>query len=201
MNELQYSSAIKDLPFLYLETRKTALFLMEGKTHEEIVQLSVSENIYQLEKEKRRKELPQKILKRLDSLNRDLIHIIAFGNNDDAKLVTFLSIIKTDRLFFEFMEEVYFEKYISKQYSVVERDFVYYFNLKTAQNERVAGWQKTNLEKVKRTYIRILIEAGFAKQIPDGFEIKKPFCSKETLNSILLDDNEYYAKLMLLTEA
>lgn len=201
MSELQYSSAIKDLPFLYLETKKTALLLEEGKTPNEIVELSVSENIYQLEKEKRRKELPQKVLKRLESIDPDLIKVIAYGNNSDSKIVTLLSILKTDRLFFEFMYEIYLEKYISKQLKISDSDFSYYFNSKINQSEKVAGWQQTNLEKVKRTYIRILIEAGLAKQSENGCEIEKPICSKETVSLILSKKDEVYARVMLLVGA
>ena len=198
MSELQYSSAIKDLPFLYLETRKTALLLEDGKNPEEIVELSVLENIYQLEKEKRRKELPQKILKRLENLNSNLIEVIAYGNDNDAKLITLLAILKADRLFFEFMDEVYFEKYLSKQLKITDSDFALFFNNKTIQSERVAGWQQANLEKVKRTYIKVLIEAGLAKQSSVGVEIEKPFCSQDILNLLSNNDNEIYAKVMLL---
>lgn len=201
MSELQYSSAIKDLPFLYLETRKTALLLKDGKQPEEIVELSVSENIYQLEKEKRRKELPQKVLKRLESVNSDLIGVIAYGNDNDARLVTLLAILKTDRLFFEFMDEIYLEKYTARQLKITDSDFTFFFNNKIAQSDRVAGWQQTNLEKVKKTYIKILIEAGLVKKTSDVAEIVKPVCSKDTLTLLLNEDDEKYANAMLLIGA
>lgn len=201
MSELQYSSAIKDLPFLYLETRKTALLLKDGKQPEEIVELSVSENIYQLEKEKRRKELPQKVLKRLESINSDLMGVIAYGNDNDARLVTLLAILKTDRLFFEFMDEIYLEKYTARQLKITDSDFTFFFNNKIAQSDRVAGWQQTNLEKVKKTYIKILIEAGLVKKTSDVAEIVKPVCSKDTLTLLLNEDDEKYANAMLLIGA
>lgn len=201
MSELQYSSAIKDLPFLYLETRKTALLLKDGKQPEEIVELSVSENIYQLEKEKRRKELPQKVLKRLESINSDLIGVIAYGNDNDARLITLLAILKTDRLFFEFMDEIYLEKYTARQLKITDSDFTFFFNNKIAQSDRVAGWQQTNLEKVKKTYIKILIEAGLVKKTSDVAEIVKPVCSKDTLTLLLNEDDEKYANAMLLIGA
>lgn len=72
-------------------------------------------NIYQLEKEKRRRYLPLRMHKRLGTIDMPLLHILADGRDDDARLIAFLALIKSDRLLFEFMREVYADKFQFKQ--------------------------------------------------------------------------------------
>jgi hypothetical protein len=59
---LPYTSSIKDMPFLFTDMRRTAQLLCEGKTKEEILELSLKANIYQLDKEKRRRDLPLRMI-------------------------------------------------------------------------------------------------------------------------------------------
>lgn len=53
---------------MFSEMRRTARLLCEGKTDESIVHLSMGQNIYQLNREKRRRDVPLRMIKRL-SLN------------------------------------------------------------------------------------------------------------------------------------
>ena len=86
-NGLQYTSSIKDMPLMFSEMKRTALFLCDGKSSDEIVGLSMSENIYQLEKPKRRRDVPLRMIKRLSIIGQALVEVIAHGNVTDAKLV------------------------------------------------------------------------------------------------------------------
>lgn len=196
--ELEYSSAIKEFPLLFLETRRTAQLLCDGQNDDEIIELSVKNNIFQLEKERRRKDLPKKILKRLSSLDKNLIEVIANGRDENAKLIAMLAIIKTDRLFFEFMRDVYADKFISGQMEISDKDFITFLNCKIHESEKVAKWKQDNLEKIRSTYKKILYDAGLAKKNCNEIQIIQPICDKEIMELLKGNDNGIYANAMLL---
>ena len=68
--ELPYTSSIKDMPLMFSEMKRTALLLCEGKSVDEIVSLSMDKNIYQLEKEKRRRDVPFRMIKRFSAIGQ-----------------------------------------------------------------------------------------------------------------------------------
>ena len=87
--ELKYTSSIKDMPLMFSEMKRTALLLCEDKTENEIVALSMEKNIYQIDKEKRRRDVPLRMIKRLSAIEKPLIEIIAKGYDNEAKLIAF----------------------------------------------------------------------------------------------------------------
>ena len=87
---------------MFLEMKKTAILLCEGKTADEIFKLSIKDNIYQLEKEKRRRSMPLKMTKRLATLKMPLIKALVEGTTDEGKLIAFLAMMKAERIVFEY---------------------------------------------------------------------------------------------------
>lgn len=195
--ELSYTSSIKDMPFLFPEMRRTAQLLCAGKTPEDIVQFSMTENIYQLEKEKRRRDVPLRMLKRLQTIEESLVAVVADGRDDEAKLIAFLALIKADRLLFEFMREVYADRFYSGREEITDQDYLEFIERKTQNSDVVAKWTSNNLVRIRNTYKNILCEAGLAKRSGDLLTIQKPIADHELL-SLLGDGNKLYAKAMLL---
>ncbi|MCG9969220.1 DUF1819 family protein [Pelotomaculum terephthalicicum JT] len=195
--ELPYTSSIKDMPFMFSDMRRTAQLLCEGKTREEIIELSMTANIYQLEKEKRRRDLPLRMLKRLGTLDMPLVSIVANGRDEDAKLIAFLALIKSDRLFFEFMREIYSDKFLSGQTEIDDKEFLTFIERKAQNDDTVAGWTPNNLVRIRNTYKNILCEAGLAKKDKDALIILKPVCNRK-IPALLKGENAPYAKAMLL---
>lgn len=197
ITNIDYSSAIKEWPLMFAETRKTAILLCEGKSETDIIQLSKINNIYQLDKEIRRTKLPQKILVRLHSLCDEQIHFLADGNETTAILICFLGVIKTDRLLFEFMSEVYYEKLSSGQAEVTDKDFIIFFERKINESAKIAKWTGKNLGQIKNAYKRIIVEAGLAKKQNSNLILIRAVCEKNEA-SIIRKHSEIFANAMFL---
>ncbi len=192
---MEYSSAIKEWPLLFPETRKTAILICEGKTEVEIIELSKSINIYQLTKEIRRIKLPQKILVRLRSLTEEHKHLLAYGIETTSKLVCFLGVMKTDILLLEFMQEIYAEKVSLRQEEIIDSDFAVFFDRKANESQKVAEWTSNNLKQIRNAYKRMLVDAGLAKKRSSDLIITIPICDENELK-IIRRGNEIYADLM-----
>ena len=169
-NKSVYSSYIKDMPFLFLETREAAKLVADGADIESIVSLSTEQNIFQLDKERRRLKLAQKVASRLSVLSVGQINVLATASEETAKLITFYAVIKTDLLFFEFMKDVYSEKQNLGQYDIEDKDIISFLRSK----EEIAKWTDNNFVRVKNTYKAILCEAGLATRNGSALKIQKP---------------------------
>lgn len=197
VSRLTYTSSIKDMPFMFSEMRRTAGLLCDGKTQEEIVELSMTQNIYQLEKEKRRRDVPLRMINRLSTIEVPLITVLANGRDDDAKLIAFLVLMKADRLLFEYMCEVYADKFHLGQNEINDQDFLSFIERKGQNSEIVAKWTDNNLVRVRNTYKNILCEAGLAKRVGRALLIQKPI-SNPYIRELIKGENVAYSKAMLL---
>lgn len=165
-----YSSYIKDMPFLFLEMRKAAKLVAGGVNMESIVSLSVEKNIFQLDKERRRLKLAQKVSSRLLVLTKQQIIVLATNGEINAKLVAFYAVIKTDLLFFDFMNDVYAEKQQIGQTEIIDKDIIAFLHSK----DEIAKWTDNNFVRVKNTYKSILCEAGLSVRDKLALKIQKP---------------------------
>jgi hypothetical protein len=178
-NRIEYKSTIKSRPFFYIETKKVAHLIWQGFDFDKIKVMSLSENIFQVKTEARKKEIASIITKRLKSLDNYLINKIANSDPATSKLIVLYSILKEDRLFFEFMYEVYREKMIYKDNFLTDKDFNIFFESKKQQSEKVASWDDYTIYKLKQVYIRILSESGLLKNQKGDRELDKVYLDNE----------------------
>lgn len=181
IEEMEYKSTIKKLPFLFLEMKKAANFALQGLTDDEIRKKAVDDNIFQVKTEARKKEIASIVLKRLKILDEVLLHKLVHGDIETGKLIVLYAIMKTDRLFFEFMNEVFKEKLIVKDYVIEDKDFNLFFDRKKEQSERVSSWDDYTFYKIKQVFIRMLYEAGLINNRRDR-KIIKPFLDRSIID-------------------
>lgn len=191
---LQYTSTIKDFPLLYLEMKKTAILLTESKTADEILKLSVEDNIYQLDYEKRRRSMPLKMTKRLATLKMPLIKALANSTADEGKLIAFLALMKAERLVFEYMLDVYADK--AENDELTNLDFMQFADRLSANSEKVAGWKTETLKDLNKRIKSILCDAGLAKRTKEVVTVQRPIVDSD-LCRLLSDDDWAYAKAII----
>ncbi len=178
--QLKYSTRIKSTPFLYLELKKMAKLKINNPdmTDKELKQQAVEENLFQVNTDSRSKTIASATIRRIRALDDYLLDKLLNGTIETGKQIAIYSILKTNRLFYEFMKEVYLEKYILKDPYLEDKDFNIFFQNKAEQSERVAGWSDYTYYKLKQVIIRVLFEAGLIKDQKER-EIVKPIINQE----------------------
>ncbi|MBU3210066.1 DUF1819 family protein [Clostridium algidicarnis] len=176
---MEYKSTIKSRPYLYKETKKAASLINKGLEVEGIKNKSLEGNIFQLESETRKREVASIIVARLKDLDKLIIDKIVEGNIETSKILVLYAIIKTDRLFFEFMNEVYKEKLLLRDLFLRDKDFNRFFQSKREQSEKVASWTEYTFKKLKQVYVRILFECGLIENQKGDRKIKTPILDSE----------------------
>ena len=190
--ELEYKSTLKLTSFLFKETKRAAELIYKGFSDREIREMSKNENIFQVNTDARKSEIASTVLRRIKALDCFLIEKIADGNIDTSKQIVIYAIMKTDRLFFEFMYEVYREKILLGDFTLQDKDFNIFFERKKEQSERVASWNDYTFYKLKQVYMRILSEAGLIKNQKNGAGIIKPIVDEDISYHLkVLGDTKY----------
>ena len=194
---LEYKSTIKTRSYLYLEMKKAASLYLQGFSADDLRQKALDENIFSLNSENRIKEIASTVSERLEALDGKLLDRLANGNLETSKQVALYAILKTDRLFFEFMQEVYREKYLIRDYLIKDKDFAIFFQRKAEQSRKVAEWQDYTFYKLKQVYKRILVEAGFVKKNKTDVEITRPLIEQELAGHLNKKGDSIYLQAML----
>ncbi len=176
---MEYKSTIKSRPYLYKETKKVSSLINEGLDVSGIKEKSLQDNIFQLESEARKREVASIITARLKDLDKQIIYNIENSNIETSKILVLYAILKNDRLFFEFINEVYKEKILLKDLFIKDKDFNVFFQNKREQSEKVASWSEYTFKKLKQVYIRILFESGLIVNQKGDREIKIPIIESE----------------------
>jgi len=158
--EPQYFANLTGEPYLYFELKQVSKLTLAGLSPTEIRVKIKEENLFQSATTKSMDKLLSATLKRVAVLDVPLLNLIVHGSLHTSKLVALIAILKTNRLFFEFLEEVYQEKVRLGEEALEPKDFRIFFNNKAEQSPKVAGWQEYTLKKLSAVYSRILYEAG-----------------------------------------
>ncbi len=183
IEKMEYKTTIKTLPFLFLEMKKAANLVLQGLTEAEIRKKAVDENIFQVNTETRRREIAAMVLRRINVLDGVLLHKLAHGDVETGKLTALYAIMKTDRLFFEFMNEVFKDKLIVKEDTIEDKDFNLFFARKKEQSEKVASWDDYTFYKIKQVFLRMLYEAGLINNKKER-KIIKPFLDRSIIEHL-----------------
>lgn len=192
-----YTSTLKTRSFLYLELKKASSLYLEGNSTDQIKGFALQENLFLYDSNNRMRDIASTVIKRMEVLDEYLVRKIVNGNLATSKFIALYTILKTDRLFFEFMQEVFREKHLLRDATITDRDFNVFFQRKSEQSERVAAWQDYTHYKLQQVYKRILMEAGLAKKCKKNIEITKPIIELDVLKHIKSRGDHIYLKALL----
>lgn len=158
-NNSPYNAAITREQFLFYETRTTARLLTEGWSRKEIVQKIVDENLFQYPTEKSLIKIANCCLRRLYSLeDESLVRMIATQPVDVSKQVCLYAMMCQYRLIWDFMITVIGEKYKKFDTSFGKMDLNVFFMQLQEQDDWVATWTDSTIDKLKQVIKKILVE-------------------------------------------
>ncbi|MGT2616367.1 DUF1819 family protein [Clostridium perfringens] len=194
---MEYKSTIKSRTYLYKETKKAISLINKGLDVDGIKGKSLEDNIFQLESEARKKEVASIITSRIKGLDPYILDKIENSNIETSKILVLYAIAKTDRLFFEFLNEVYKEKIVLKDFYIRDKDFSVFFQSKKEQSEKVDSWSEYTFKKLKQVYIRILFESGLIGNQKGDRKIVVPIIDSDVKEYLYEIGSKPYADAIL----
>ena len=172
-SSLPYSAGLMSQSFWFVEFKAVLRMIANGKSDEEIKQISLSENLFGAPNEYRSRRICGYLLSRSKAVDADLLHLFLNADVDTQKLINLVAILRGDRLFFEFVYEVYREKAYLGQLCLETLDVNSFFTRKGQQSDSIEIWNDTTKKKLKGIYFNFLTDAGLLRKENRVYFIKR----------------------------
>lgn len=186
--KLKYSASIISSSFWFVESRKVAELMLEGYSKDEILEMALEDNIFQVESERRIRDTTNTVYRRLKSFPEEVLEYFIRVDVNSAKVFVLISILKTDNLFFEFMYEVFREHIILGDLTLKNKDFEMFFDNKAYQSDIVSEWVDETRGRLKRGYSNMLSEAGVLDTSNNERVILLPFIDLKFKDILIKND-------------
>lgn len=160
MVEEKYSAGLISQSFWFIEIKKILRLIREGKREDEIKKLCIEENLFGTTNEYRAKRIYGYIWNRVKHLDGKMIELFNESDLSTQKIINLIAIMRCDRLFFEFIYEVYREKNVLGTLIIEDRDANIFFRNKEVQDEKIAKWTDRTKKRLKSSYFNYLIDAN-----------------------------------------
>lgn len=152
--------------FLFYEMRTTAKLMEEGLEENEIIKRIVDNNLFQYPTEKSIRQMAKTCISRLQALDDEsLVTAIATQPTDTSKQVCMYAMMKRYRLIWDFMITVIGEKYRMQNFSFSKMDVNVFFMQLQEQDDYVAGWSDSTINKIRQVIIKVLVDNEYLDNI------------------------------------
>lgn len=178
MTKEGYSAGLVSQSFWFLELRRIVLLRQEGLSYEAIRTACVKENLFGAAKAYRAQRMAGYLVKRLKALDDALVDLFGHADLATQKLINLIAILRTDRLYFEFLYEVYREKAMLGAGVLEDLDVNAFFTQKEQHSDLVAGWEEVTKRRLRSSYLNFLTDAGLLTVIE----------KQRTITPAVLDD-------------
>ena len=185
---MNYSASIISTSFWFLESKKVAELILEGYSKDEILNVALEDNIFQVETERRVRDITNITYRRLKSFPEEVLEYFVRVDVNSAKVFVLISVLKNDKLFFEFMYEVFREHIVLGDLTLKNKDFEMFFDNKSYQSDIVNEWVDETLGRLKRGYINMLSESGVLDTSEKENVILLPFIDLKFKDILIKND-------------
>lgn len=189
---MNYSASIISTSFWFLESKKVAELILEGYSKDEILNAALEDNIFQVETERRVRDITNTTYRRLKSFPEEVLEYFVRVDVNSAKIFVLISVLKSDKLFFEFMYEVFREHIVLGDLTLKNKDFEMFFDNKSYQSDIVSEWVDETLGRLKRAYNTMLSEAGVLDTSGNERVILLPFIDLKFKDILIKNDLRTY---------
>lgn len=185
----KYSSGIAAESFWFVEFRQIIQLRYDSKSWDDIKDLCINDNLLGVTKEYRAKRIYGNLKRRIDALDEELIDIFINADVPTQKIINIFSMAKINRLFFEFLYELYREKIILGVMELEDSDINIFLKNKQDQHEDISKWTDVTMKRLRSTYINFLRDAGLLTVIDKQKAITPPILDV-VLENYLKDNGE-----------
>lgn len=178
------SGALTREQFLFHEMRVTAKLMSSGLDDKQIAEAIIRDNLFQYPTEKSLRNILGGCIRRLKALNDEtLVAAVASQPTEVAKQICLYAMMKNSSLVYDFMVDVIGEKYRFRDLSFGKTDVNAFFFRIQEQDDYVATWSDSTINKIKQVLIKTLVETEYLDNIKSN-KINPVWIDSILLNSI-----------------
>ena len=162
----EYNGGLTREQFLFYEIRIVASLQLQGLSREEIVEEIKHANLFQFPTERMISSIAGTCFKRLDALGSEtLVYHLANAPAEVAKQINLYAMMKYNRVVWDFMTTVIGEKFRTQELAFSGKDLnIFFFGLQE-QNDTVASWRDSTINKIKQVLKKALVECEYLDSV------------------------------------
>lgn len=197
VNGLKYSAGAVSKGFWFQEFKKYNNLLNQGLKDAEIKKMQEEENILLAPSDDYGKKMINEVSKRTRALPKEISNMFNNLPVSDQKILNILGLMMTDRLFFEYMFEVYREKILTGNLKFDDSDIRIFLKNKSEQSEKVAGFTSQTKKRLAGAFKTYLKEANLIVEDKNSLIVKKPILDINLENKMKSKDLYPYLRVFL----
>ncbi len=170
----RYSAGIMSESPWFLEFKKLVQLYHSGLSPQEVRTRCIEENIFGMQTERRVVSTFQYLNRRFQSMDSTLVNLFCDSDLATQKLINLIATVSGDRLFFEFLNEVYREKCILGFDGIEISDANTFFRNKSVESEELAAWKDTTFNKVRNSFFSFMLDANLIQKDGKRFLLTPP---------------------------
>ena len=159
-----YSAGLMSQSFWFIEFKKIVKLVSDGKSQNDIKAACVEENLLGAVNPYRAKRVAGYLTNRVSVLDAREIQMFIESDLATQKLLNLIAVLRTDRLLFEFLFEVYSEKILLGIPVIEDSDTNVFFKNKGAQSNSVEGWKESTKSHLRQCYFNYMADANLLVQ-------------------------------------
>ena len=158
----------------FLEFKKLVLLYHSGLSPEEVKRRCIEENVFGMQTERRVISTFGFLNRRYQQMDSALEDLFCDSDLATQKLINLIAVVSGDRLFFEFLNEVYREKCILGFDAIDNADANAFFRNKSVESEELAAWKETTVQKVRASFFNFMLDANLVQKDKRRFLLTPP---------------------------
>ena len=189
--------AILEEAFLNLEMIQVAQY-MKNKKIDDLRQVLLKEEILDYSTANNLKRKVGSLIKRFNSLDSTLIEELGEGDIATTEFITFYSIVKNEKILFDFLNETIYSNYIKLKKYITKEEIDSFMIEKARQVQEINNWTEDSKNRMKNKVLEFSIKGGYLKKEKNDYTIIFPSVSKRTVEHIRkIESNELVPMLFL----
>lgn len=161
-----YNGGLTREQFLFYEIRIVAKLVSQEEERNAIIQKLKDENLFQFPTERMIVSIAGTCFKRIDALESEmLVSELAEASVDVAKQINLYAMMRYNRIVWDFMVTVIGEKFRTQDFEFSKADLNLFFLRLQEQNDLVASWSESTINKIKQVLRKSLAECGFIDSV------------------------------------
>lgn len=157
---MTYKTTITRNSLWYKESKITVKYMLEGLSKSEINEKTSMENTYQVNTVTRSKNIANTTYNRMNIFSTNLLEEFLKTDIASAKIVVLISIMGTDQLFYEFMNEVFKEHKLLGDKKLTNKSYDKFIEHKKIESEKIAQWSDEIIKRIRRAFFTLLRDSG-----------------------------------------
>lgn len=170
----QYSATLTGHSFWFREFSQYLALVEKGVSTADIREMSIDENYFQESTASQATKMIRAVQRRVATLDVDYLDLFPSLDLSNQKLMNLLTVMFSDRLFNEFMYEVYRSELLLGDAQLHQYEIEAFFNQKQLENPQIAHWTPQTVRRLESSCQSFLREAGLLVDREDYDQVNRP---------------------------